>query len=429
MGRPELEPEREEAGGSLTGRGKERMRKTHRIVWVFALLLAALAISAVSAEEAADLSARCSIKTDRHAWKATRLVNGDYQKYWQSGKMKNPWVEIRSDEPMYTLYICFRRMPESYELQRKEEDQWVTLAEGDTRFYHVCYDLEGETDIRIVSTEKKQAQLVINELAVFGAGEVPGWVQRWEETYEKADLLVLAAHPDDELLFFAGAIPTYDTEMGKRVVVAYLTCCDDTRRSEALNGLWTLGVRHYPVFGPFKDKYSDNLRKAYQQANKKKVLGWVTELFRKYRPEVVLTHDVKGEYGHGQHRMMADACIQCFDLAADAENNPESAAEYGTWEVKKLYIHRWGNKKERLHLAWDTPLEKLGGKTGMEAAIEAFDKHVSQLPLYFRIGGYRKPLRVEITGTYYENTEFGLYATRVGKDEARNDFLEHIVTE
>ena len=402
------------------------MRKAQWILPLLVLLLTVLLISAVSAEEAADISAQCSFKASKNSWKNTRLVNGDYLKYWQSGSVKNPYLEIRSDEPMYALYILFRVMPASYEIQHKVDGEWVLLAEGDTRFHHVCYELNGETEIRIIETGTKKAQLIINELYVFGAGELPGWVQRWEETYEKADLLVLVAHADDELLFFAGAIPTYDTELGKRVIVAYLIHCGDTRRSEALDGLWTMGVRHYPVFGPFTDKYSDNLKKAYQLAGKTKVLTWVTALFRKYQPEVVLTQDLKGEYGHGQHRMVADACVQCFDLAADPESDPESAALYGTWEVKKLYIHRYGDKADRLHFEWDTPLENLDGKTGMEAAIAAFEKHKTQYDLYFRIGGYRKPLRVEITGAYYENTDFGLYATRVGPDEEKNDFLEHI---
>ena len=402
------------------------MKIIRRALVVLVLFLPLLMVSAAFSEEAADLSDRCHFKTSSGSWKPARLINGNFEKYWQSGKTKNPWLEIRSEDPIHALYICFREMPESYELQHKVNNEWVLLAEGDTRFHHVCYELDGETEIRLISTVPKQSRLVINELYVLGAGEIPGWVQRWEETHEKADLMLLVAHPDDELLFFPGAIPTYDTELGRRVVIVYLTPCDDTRRSEALNGLWSMGVRTYPVFGSFQDKYSTDLKKAYQNANKKKVLAWVTELFRKYRPEVVLTHDLKGEYGHGQHMMMADACIRCFDLAADPESSPESAELYGTWEVRKLYIHRYGSKEDRLHFEWDTPLESLGGKTGMEAAIEAFESHKTQYGLTFRINGYKKPLRVEITGAYYENTDFGLYATRVGPDEARNDFLEHI---
>ena len=45
------------------------------------------------------------------------------------------------------------------------------------------------------------AFLYIRFFFVFGEGELPDWVQRWEPTVEKADLLVLATHPDDELIF------------------------------------------------------------------------------------------------------------------------------------------------------------------------------------------------------------------------------------
>ena len=398
----------------------------YRMIIALILLLAVLPAAAAFSEEAQDISGLCTLKTGAAAWDTARLTDGDCAKYWQSGKLHDPWLEIIAPEPIHTLYICFREIPESYELQHNQNGEWVTLAPGDTRFLHVCYDLNGETDIRIVSTQAERNRLVIGEIYVFGAGEAPGWVQCWEETHEKADLLLLAAHPDDELVFFGGLIPTYDTEMGRHVVVAYLTCDDAARRTEALNGLWTLGVRNYPVFGPFPDKYSDSLKRAYQQITRKYVLSWVTALFRRYRPEVVVTHDIAGEYGHGQHRMAADACIQCFDLAADPESDPESSALYGPWAVRKLYIHRYGDPEERVRFDWNTPLESLGGKTGLEVAAEAFSCHVSQAGLHFRLNGVSEPLRVETTGVFYENADFGLYATRVGPDTARNDLLENI---
>ena len=141
---------------------------------------------------------------------------------------------------------------------------------------------------------------------------------------------------------------------------------------------------------------------------------------------MVLTHDLKGEYGHGQHRMVADACVQCYDLAADATYDTASAQQYGTWEVKKLYIHRYGDDSNQLHLAWDTPLASQGGLTGVEAAALAFSKHVSQTGLTFTVGKRRVPLSVEEFGLCYDYTEFGLYASRVGPDTAKDDFLEHI---
>lgn len=400
---------------------------------VFMLLLSALLFSSAFADEAADLSADCKIKSDSNAYKITRLIDRDYSTYWQSGERRNPYLIITSPTPMYGVYICFREMPTSYELQYKDGDDWVTFAQGDTRFHHVYYDVDGVNEIRIYSTQSGKHHLRISEAFMLGQGDTPAWVQRWQEPVEKADLMLLVAHPDDDLIFFAGAIPTYAVEMNKRVVIAYLSYCDKVRRSETLNALWSMGVQNYPVFGPFPDKYSRSLNEAYKEAansgvntGKKKVHEWVTGLFRQYKPEVVLSQDIDGEYGHGQHRMISDASIQCYDLAADPNSFPESAEEYGTWEVKKLYLHLYGDESVQLHFPWDVPLESQHGKTGMQAAEEALVYHVSQTDQVYTVGKKRVPLSVEEFGGYYDNTVFGLYATRVGPDVEKNDFLENV---
>jgi hypothetical protein len=124
--------------------------------------------------------------------------------------------------------------------------------------------------------------------------------------------------------------------------------------------------------------------------------------------------------------MICDASIQCYDLAADPDNFPESAEEYGTWEVKKLYLHLYGDESVQLHFPWDVPLASQNGRTGMQAAEEAFTYHVSQTGLVYTVGKKRVPLSVEEFGSYYANTFFGLYATRVGPDVEKNDFLENV---
>ncbi len=398
-----------------------------------AVLAAGLLVSAAFAEEAPVISAECTFKSDAHAYKPARLMDGDYATHWQSGERRNPYLIIRSETPMHGLYLCFRELPRSYEVQHRVDGEWERLFQGDIRYHHVYYELNGEQEIRIYSTQVKKHRLMFNEVCVLGAGDVPAWVQRWEEPEARADLLLLAAHPGDELLFFAGTIPTYDVEMGRRMVVAYLSEGDKTRRSEALNGLWSLGVRNYPEFGGFADKNSRSLNRAYQDvgsgsltAGRKAVRQWVTALFRRYRPDVVLTQDVNGEDGQGMHMLAADACIQGYDLAADPAYDPDSAARYGVWEVKKLYLHRYGGDAEQLRFAWDVPLTGQGGKTGMEAAAAAFAHHATRKEETADVGGCSVPLSVEEVGGYYDNTAFGLYASRVGPDTAKNDFLENI---
>ena len=88
---------------------------------------------------------------------------------------------------------------------------------------------------------------------------------------------MLATHPDDELIFFGGTIPTYAVEREKSVVVAYMSGASAARRSELLNGLWHMGVRQYPVIGPFGDAYSTNMAVIYDQWGREKCANtsWV----------------------------------------------------------------------------------------------------------------------------------------------------------
>ena len=395
------------------------------------LLLAGTALAA----EAPDLTGACAFRLCSTKWNESLMTDGKYTSYWESNKIRNPWISISSETPMHGLYLCWRQMPESYEIQvlrenaessEEKKEDWVTLAEGETRFQHSFYALNGEKAVRVFAAGKKSQKIGFNEVFVFGEGEIPDWVQRWEPTEEKADILFFSAHPDDELIFLGGAIPTYAAEKGKRVVVAYLSWSNTTRRSEALNGLWALGVRHYPEFGGFRDAYSKSAKDAYGKLGKDKVLKWVTELYRRHQPEVVVTHDLNGEYGHGQHKMMADAAIQGYELAANPEKYPESAATWGTWQVRKLYVHLYGDETNQTRFDWNVPLESLGGKTGIEAASEAYALHKTQEGAEVKINKKWQKLSVETTGEAYSNTTFGLYASEVGPDETHTDFLENI---
>ena len=53
---------------------------------------------------------------------------------------------------------------------------------------------------------KKKNTLGFNEIYAFGKGEVPEWVQRWNEPSAKTDILFLATHPDDDILFLGSAV-------------------------------------------------------------------------------------------------------------------------------------------------------------------------------------------------------------------------------
>jgi len=389
--------------------------------WLIALLtLLALSLSVAFAAEANDITEDCKFKVCSSGRKYTLMTDKKYTSYWESNKIKTPWIAITAPEgkPIAGLYVCFGNMPESWEIQTSDDGKdWFTAVPGDTRFLHAYVALpQPAQHVRLVVTSEKKTALRINDLFVLSEGDLPDWVQVWQPTEEKADILFLSTHPDDELIFFGGAIPTYAVEQQRKVVVAYFSRSNTTRSSELLNGLWHMGVRTYPVIGNFKDSYAKNLKAAYKTAGGKgKVNEWIVGLYRQYKPEVVVTQDTNGEYGHKQHMMIADAAQNCIALAANEDEFTASTIAYGTWQVKKLYLHLY--PENQITFDWTVPLKSMNGATGIELAEEAYTLHKTQAS---------SGMSVTETGTKYDNRVFGLAFTTVGEDVRKDDFLENI---
>ena len=146
----------------------------------------------------------------------------------------------------------------------------------------------------------------------------------------------------------------------------------------------------------------------------------LVRLYRKIKPLVVVTQDpANGEYGHWQHKLSAKAAYDAVALAADPDYDPDSASEYGTWTVWKVYQH-FATGMSRVRLSVNTPLSHYGGKTALEVAQAAFKAHETQVAGPFRPGASRSS-RGDIV-------HFGLTWSTVGPDTG-NDLFEHIPEE
>ena len=407
----------------------------------FALFLFLLLLSCVPAlaEEAQDLTSQCKITVSSQSKRLARMTDRDFLTAYVGDKQKNPSVEIAAPkgQPIYGVYVCFGGKLYPWVLEAKQNGKWVGVYQSEGAFAHEYAPLpEGASDVRVRLNTDKQAVLAINELYAYGEGETPATVQQWLPGPEKADLLVLSGHPDDEILFFGGTIPYYAGERNMKVVVAYLTAGNmsdlikndrgTARRSELLNGLWEMGLKYYPEIYDFWDKYSKNLESGYEAVGKKKVQETMVELLRRYKPEVVVTHDVNGEYGHGIHRVCADVMMHCIPSAAEAANYAASAQQYGAWQVKKLYLHMYNQNV--IEMDWDQPLSAFGGRTGYQVAEDAYQWHVSQ-----HEAGQKNPdtgkfeyFIVEPRESKYSCYRYGLAYSTVGYDVNGNDFFENI---
>ena len=392
--------------------------------WLTGLLLTLLmllSVNAAMAAEAVDITSECAFKTAYTKRKYTQMTDKKYTSYWESESVQDPHVTVTApdNQKIASLYICFGNMPASWEVQVSSDNKsWTKAVDGDTSFLHAYVELpEPSKYVRMIVTTGKKYKLRINEFFVLTEGDTPDWVQVWQPTPEKADIMFIATHPDDELIFFGGAIPTYAVERGYDVVAAYFTRSNTTRSSELLNGLWYMGVRTYPVIGGFSDNRQSNMNASYKYAGGQKVVNeWFVELYRKYKPEVVVTQDVDGEYGHSQHKMVSDAAYNAIELAMNEDQFTDLTVAHGTWEVKKFYRHLW--KENQIVMDWSVPLASMNGSTGLELATEAYDLfHLTQVTSGFD---------VTKTGTEYNNTLFGLVRSTVGEDVEKNDFMENI---
>ncbi len=379
------------------------------------LVFLALLISLASAGSA-DITESASL-TGKNRGDIALMTDKNYKTRWTSGRGKNAYLEVSlpGDSPCGTVYVQWYETPLPFRIMTEENGEWVTLCEKTECYYNAALTLpEPQSRFRICPAEGCTEQMVICEIHFYAPGEAPAEVQFWQPTCEKADLMLLACHPDDEVLWFGGALPTYAGEQKKDVLVCVMVLTMPYRRCELLDCLWTCGVRTYPLWGGQADKYSSSLRKQYTMWNETRLLKKVAVWYRRYKPDVVLTHDIRGEYGHGGHRVCADLCIKALAKAADPRYDPESAREWGVWDVPKLYIHLYDQGE--IVMPWDTPLDAFDGRTGYEVAVEAFKCHISQQNTDYAVRNYGS----------CDCTCFGLYRSLVGDDVEKNDFFEHI---
>ena len=245
----------------------------------------------------------------------------------------------------------------------------------------------------------------LTEWHLYEKDRLPDGVLLWEPAPEKCDIMLIVAHPDDELVMMGGIVPTYAAERGCRVQVVYCYVPERDRAAEALAGLRYSGMTTLPVIFFTEDEH--RLRFCEK----------ITEQIRRFQPEVVITHDPKGEYGNAGHELVSREVQKAVVCAADAASYPESAAEYGVWQIKKLYLHLY--PENQIRLDFDTPLAAFDGRTAFENAQEAYAFHKSQ----------RSNWLTQLRSNRYDCRLYGLKFSTVGDDANKDDFLENIPAE
>lgn len=159
---------------------------------------------------------------------------------------------------------------------------------------------------------------------------------------EQLSLMAILAHPDDETLGFGGALARYAAE-GVRVSVVTATrgehgwagpagsypgpdAVADLRRRELRAATAALGVHNlYPL------TYEDG---TLDRAAPAPIATAIAAIIRRERPQVLLTFDPYGDYGHPDHIAISRLTIAAALLAASPEAKPADGPGH---RVSKIY--------------------------------------------------------------------------------------------
>lgn len=346
---------------------------------------------------------------------------------------KDQEIIINSDQDIYGIYIIYEKSAKQGIIKNDTKE----ISIGSNGYLHEYININSLIGFSKNITLKYTEDVKIGEIYVLSEGELPDYVEIWDQPCDEADLLLLSTHSDDEQLFFAGLMPHYINK-GAKIQVVYFTNHNDNPRRlhEQIHGLYAIGIRNYPIIGFIPDAWSETLDGALNNLKKAgysedDAIKFDVEMIRRFKPLVVVGHDELGEYSHGQHILNTYILKKAIELTNDNSYEEDSLNKYGLWEVSKTYLHLY--KENKIVMNYDIPLENFNGKTAYEISKEGYSKHLSQQYTWFtkwltgvNNNGIGTPYTTATQIKKYSPCEFGLYKSTVGEDINKNDMFENL---
>ena len=190
-------------------------------------------------------------------------------------------------------------------------------------------------------------------------------------------LLACFAHPDDEA-FPVGGVLAQNVEEGRRVRLITTTLGEEgdirqegaatkeslgeVRRIELSCAVKALRLDSNAIY-EYRDSgmagwEANNHPKAFIKAPENEVVGRLVREIREYKPQVILTFEPGGLYGHPDHIAISKHTTTAFDLAS----NPKAYADQLTNGLKPYAPQRlfYSARPKGFRLEWATKLRNAG---------------------------------------------------------------------
>jgi len=194
-------------------------------------------------------------------------------------------------------------------------------------------------------------------------------------------LLGIFAHPDDEGTM-SGALLKYNTlgvetglicatrvEVGEIADPALATPenLGQVREGEmraaaevlGVHNLWFLDYRDSGMAGTPENADA----RAFAQASAAEVVGKLVKIIREFRPQVIVTFDESGAYGHPDHIAIYRYTTSAFHAAADAVQYPDLGPAHS---VSKLYYSSFPRSALRAIGEWMSTQNYEGSFSGLD---------------------------------------------------------------
>jgi LmbE family N-acetylglucosaminyl deacetylase len=205
-----------------------------------------------------------------------------------------------------------------------------------------------------------------------------------------------------------------------------------------VHNLWFLGYRDSGMAGT-----ADNQDpRAFAQASAAEVVGKLVGIIRQFRPQVLVTFDETGAYGHPDHIAIYRHTTSAFYAAADAVQYPELGPahmvsklyygafprsfirEIGEWLKSQNYEGSFRNlDPEKLGIPDEQISVRLNVERWLETKARSWSMHRTQMDPNNAIA--RLPQEIQRRWRSYEY--YQLAATRVGPDvEGENDLFARV---
>jgi mycothiol conjugate amidase Mca len=181
--------------------------------------------------------------------------------------------------------------------------------------------------------------------------------------------MAVHAHPDDEVVFTGGVLAQY-AKRGIRTVLVTATNGEegeihdpdldpeearhrlgDIRREELRKAVDILGIHHLEMLG-YRDSgmagtEANGHTANFHNADRDDATARLVALIRQYKPQVLITYDEFGAYGHPDHIACNVITQAAYEVAGDPSYRPDLGEP---WAPSKLYYTHWPEEVwERAH--------------------------------------------------------------------------------